>query len=303
MPLTDEEKRLVGGSDAAAIAGVHPWKSAIDVYERVTTGYEKPAGKEARRGQLMEPVIRGMAVDELGLKLLGPRKLRDPKRDYIRASLDDVAQAEDSEEVVEFKSVSGFAAQDYGLGDDEVPQHHLCQVQFYMDKAGLPRARLVALIGVDDLRQYVIQADADVQGMLVEAVDRFWVDHVRKSVPPPPDHSESYAEYLARKYPQDNGTMLAPTPRFRSLKTELQKTKDAIKGLEEREQQIRNQILSDLGDAAGVEGLFTYKWTRGRNVTDWDAVAREHGVPQAIIDKHSRKSPFRVLRLQKGKDE
>lgn len=298
--LSDEEKRLIGGSDAAAIAGVHPNKTAISVWRRIVEGVEEPSTPAMRRGNLMEPVIRAMAAEDYGLKLLGPRKLRDPKRSYVRISLDDVNQAEDGEEVTEFKSVSPWAADDYGMGEDECPQHHICQVQRYTHKAKMKRARLFALIGVDDLRHYVIHADIEIQEMLEDAVDRFYVDYVKPQRPPPPDHSEGYAEYLAAKFPQDDGNMLAPSAKFSALSADLRSLKADRKKLEEKEALIRNQLLAELGEASGVEGLFTYKWTRGRSVVDWDAIAAELKISPALIEKYSRRSPFRVLRMSKN---
>lgn len=301
--LTPEEMRLLGGSDAAAIAGVHPHKSPIDVWRRVVQGVEEPGTKQMRRGNLMEPVIREMAREDYKLSLLGPRKLRNTKRPHIRASLDDVNKTADTEEPVEFKSVSPWAAEDYGMGDDEVPQHHICQVQFYMNEAGAPRARLFALIGVDDLRHYTIHADADIQGMLLEAVDKFHRDYIVPQRPPPPDHSEGYADYLARKFPSDDGRMLPPSAKYSALSADLRSIKAQAKKLEAQEALIRNQILAELGDASGVEGLFTYKWTRGRAVTDWSALATELKVPPEVVERHTRRSPFRVLRMKGGKNE
>lgn len=298
--LSDEEKRLIGGSDAAAIAGVHPNKTAISVWRRIVEGVEEPSTPAMRRGNLMEPVIRAMAAEDYGLKLLGPRKLRDPKRSYVRISLDDVNQAEDGEEVTEFKSVSPWAADDYGMGEDECPQHHICQVQRYTHKAKMKRARLFALIGVDDLRHYVIHADIEIQEMLEDAVDRFYVDYVKPQRPPPPDHSEGYAEYLAAKFPSDNGTLRKSSPWWLGKVAALKEVKRNLSFYEQEEKKLRAEMLAELGEDSGVDGLLSFKWTRGRSVTDWDAIAAELKISPALIEKYSRRSPFRVLRMSKN---
>jgi predicted phage-related endonuclease len=290
MSLTDEEMKQLGGSDLSALVGLNPYRSPFDVYRRVVDGVETPDSKPMRRGRLMEPVIRTLAAEDLGLKLLGPRKVKDAQRPWLRLSLDDVHQA-DSEEPVEMKSVAFHAAGEYGEGADEVPVQHICQAQAYMHGLRAPRARLVALIGLDDLREYTLRADLDFQSMLLEAAERFWVNHVVPQRPPPVDASPACGEWLAARYPRNSGAMLPAPPAAETLARQLRMAREDKADAEEREKAARNQLVALIGDADGLEGQgwrVTHTLVKGRTATDWEAVCAEARVPQALIQKHTR---------------
>lgn len=300
MSLSEAELRMLGGSDAAAVAGVHPNKTPLDVFRRVVLGHVEPETAVMRRGNLMEPVIREMARVELGLDLLGPRRLRDPKRDFLRASLDDVAKGADSEEVVEYKSVSPWAADSYGTDGDAVPQHHLCQVQFYMGMSGLPRARLIALIGVDDLRQFTLTADAELQGMLFEAVEKFHRDHVLTGRPPPLDGSESCSEWLTSRFPKPKLPAVQATPEAEQWVREYRTALAEAEAAQARRDRAKNALKEFIGEASGASGdgwKIAWSYVNGRKSVDWAAVAAEAGVSREVIEKHTTaKAGYRAFR-------
>jgi putative phage-type endonuclease len=301
MGLTDEEKRMIGGSDAPALAGLHPNKRPIDVWRRIHLGEVEPENAAMRRGTLMEPVIREMARQDFGLELLGPRKLRDPKRPYVRASLDDVSR-EEIEVPVEFKSVSPWAAAEFGpSGSDQIPQWHLCQVQFYLAESGAPRARLVALVGVDDLREYTVHADAELQGMLFELVDRFHRDHVLTGTPPPADGSESFSRYVSAKYPTPTGDVVPASPEAEQWAKEYRASTAVAAVACERREKAKTELKQLIGDnrgllfADGTKVLWSH--VKGRESTDWTAVAAEAGITREQIARHTtRKAGYRVFR-------
>lgn len=288
--LSAEELKMIGGSDLGAIVGVDSYRTPLDVYLRIVEGVEQPDNKLFRRGNLMESVIRTMAAEDFNLTLLGPRKLKDSKRPYIRANLDDVNKGNDGEEVVEFKSVSFHAANKYGDGDDEVPESHILQCQLYMHENKSPRARLYALIGLDDLRQYVLTADVEIQSMVLEAVDRFWVDHVLKKVPPPVDGSKACAEWLAKRYPKNNGDFVKAGPEGEKWARVLRAARHAKEEAERQEQEAKNHLISAIADADGIEGedfRITFKLVKGRAKTDFEAVCKEAHVPDELIRRHT----------------
>lgn len=298
MGLTPEELKLIGGSDAAAIVGVSPYASAHDVYARIVEGAVTEETRPMRRGTLLEPVIRSMAAEELGMKFLGPRKLRF--KGWGRASLDDVALVDGAEEVAEFKSVGPFADGEYGEpGTDAIPPQHVCQVQVYMAATGMPRANLVALFGTDDLRQYVVPADAELQGMLFEAMERFWVDNVLTRTPPLVDGSSSCAEALARRFPKVTAPLLPADKDAETWAQILREARAAKDAAESAEKNARNHLLERIGDAEGIEGAgwrITYKETKGKPSVDWQALCFEAKVPPELVKKFTKRTPYRVFR-------
>jgi putative phage-type endonuclease len=170
---------------------------------------------------------------------------------------------------LEIKTVF-FSSSEYGEGADEVPEHHLVQVQWQLEVADLEEATLVALVN-GDYREYPIHRDREVGGMLLEVVGRFWREHVLARVPPPITGSEAYTEYLKRRHPRDTGPMLEATPELRDLVAKVREAKAATKAAEEREALVTNQLRAELGDAAGVEGLCTWRSNKDSAKVDFDA--------------------------------
>lgn len=293
MSLTDEEKKLIGGSDVAALAELSPYKKPIDVFRRIKLGEEDAAqSTAARRGTLMEPVIRELVRQDFGLTLLGPRKLRDPKRPYVRVSLDDVSKEGDVEVVNEFKSVSPYAAGDYGPSESDVfPEWHLCQLQFYLAETGAPRGRLSALIGVDDLRQYIIKADVDLQGMLFEVVDRFHRDHILTGKPPAVDGSKSFSNYLAKRFPKPKGDMVQAPPEAEELAREFRAASTASDAAKERRDRAKNRLKEIIGENRGLTfangDRITWGHVNGKPKLDLDALCKKYSITKEALAAHT----------------
>jgi hypothetical protein len=77
-----------------------------------------------------------------------------------------------------------------------------------MGATGLDRWDLVTFIdGVP--ADYMIDRDDELIGMLEERAERFLVDHIRAKVPPPPDGSMAWDEWLKRRWGKNNADLIA----------------------------------------------------------------------------------------------
>lgn len=307
MSLSPDDLRLIGGSDVAAILGRDPYKSAVDVWQRITTGKEPEVtleqAKRMRRGTLMEPVIREMAREEFGLDLSGPDRLSLPDRPYLRASLDDQHWLDEMDrefDVVEFKSVESDWAHKWGAeGTDQVPENYLFQAQFYLWVTGVSKARVIPLIGVDDLRQYFVTASIDLHNLIAEAVEHFWRKNVLEKVPPPPDGSDSYSEYLDQRYPRRTGELIQADDELIRLAAEHREARDQADKWEERKKLLAQQIAVRLGESDGCEGYMpdgqkfrvTNRIGKGRPSIDWAALQLAYGLPDDVKEQFSKRTP------------
>lgn len=293
--------KAIGGSDIAAIMGVHPHRTAYDVWLRIVQGFEQPDSPVLRRGRLMEPVVRELAKTELGLQLSGPKYIEDNENGFLaRASLDDLA----GEEPVEFKTVSSFARQQYGdETTQDVPLHYLYQLQWYLWAAKAPRGHLVALIGLDNLRHYRIQADAALHARMMEAARTFWVRHVIGSEQPSPEGSRLAQEWVARKYDSPTEEYLTETdsPSIEGVLKAYWAAKDCVDEAEERLEKVKLELKEIIGNARGIKTpAATISWAKPapRTMVDWEAVAREANVSPILIEKHtSQKEGNRIFRV------
>lgn len=244
-----------------------------------------------------------------GVRIYTPGTLRHPEHDFALASPDRVvarpglgrpARA-DWLSLLEIKVVF-FSSAEYGEGADEIPEHHIVQVQWQHEVCDTEDATLVALVN-GDYREYPVKRDREMGGLLLEVVGRFWREHVLARVPPPVDGSAAYTEYLRRRHPRDAAPALPATPELRDLVARVREAKAALKRAEEAETLATNGLRAALGDAAGVDGLCTYRSNKDSQKTDWEAVASVLHAPADLVAQHTTTRPgARVLRLSKGKE-
>lgn len=297
--LSPEDSRLIGGSDAAAVAGVSEYRSPIDVWRRIVEGADRPQTRAMRRGQLLEPVIRQMYQDETGAELLGTQRLRSKRYDFARASLDDLASFGGEKRVVEYKSANLRQVKRYGEGDDEVPLEYLAQVQWYLALAELPRADLAVLLAGDELRIYPIEADEDTQRMLFDAADRFWRDFILTRRPPPPDATEGYSDWLHQHYPESKAPLLRADAEAERWAQGLRVARIARELAEAQEREARQHLEALIGEHEGIEGegwRVTYRVSKGKPTTDWRALCFELKVPPSAVEKYTKRTGYRVFR-------
>ena len=192
-----KRRTLLTATDAPAILGVHPFKSALQVYLEKTGGMELSKMNEAMRaGQLLEPVVAQLYAEETGRKVeLPPERLSThPTHSWMGASLDRIAiDDEVGRMVLELKTTSTDIR-------NELPMYWQVQVAHQMEVIGLDRAS----VGVLMFGRRFIWRDIDRNERFTEALVRklrhFWHEHVLKRIPPLPDGSESAARGLAAMY-------------------------------------------------------------------------------------------------------
>lgn len=225
-------------------------------------------------GHRIERVIaEAYAERHPGIRVFTPGTLRHPKHEWALATLDRVvappgvgrpARAQWIEGL-EIK-VSFFSADEYGEGSDDVPEKYQVQVQWQMEVADLEQVTLVALVR-GDYREYPIRRDREMGAMLLEVVGRFWRDHVLARVPPPVDGSKAYTDYLRGRHPLEKGPVLPATAEAAEVVTRLRAAKASTEAAGRAEELVKQQLMKLIGDAAGIEGLCTYKTQAGSTFT------------------------------------
>jgi putative phage-type endonuclease len=291
MTLTTEQLRKIGGSDAAALVGVGH-KRPIDIYSRVVEGKDAEVTPAMRRGIHMEPYARLIYQEETGAKLLGPTAFDFNGRPFLRANVDDIAEREGERRVVELKTSTWRLA--HMWTEEEVPPQYLLQVQWYLRASGLERADLACLFGVDDFRIRTIDGDKELQEMLLDAACRFWVDHVEKKIPPPPDASDSYREFLSHRFPRHQKPLLDSNLEVDALVSKLKALEDRFEADSDAIEETRNQLKALIGDAEGVQGRWgkiTWRNNKTSERVDWKAVAEAMGPPRELVQKFTEVKP------------
>jgi putative phage-type endonuclease len=198
--LTDaqREARLsgLGGSDAAAAAGLSPWKTPLELWLEKTRRLESVVleNEAIRWGNLLEPVIRQEYERRFSRALAVPAEpVRSPRAEFLMCLPDGLAD----DRLVEIKTTGsshGWGKQ----GTDQVPMHYLIQVQHNLLVTERELADLVVLIGGQDFRVYPIPADHELQAMLLEVETAFWAK-VQADIQPEPTWESPRALDLVKR--------------------------------------------------------------------------------------------------------
>lgn len=203
-----ERRTGIGGSDAAAVFGLSPHRTALELYHDKRGDLRPDDSEESawlRWGRLLEPVVRQAYSDQMGVVVQQvPGIVRHPDHEWMLASLD--GHVGDG---VIYEGKTARTSDGWGEpGTDQVPEHILFQCHHYLCVTGRLQAHVAVLIGGSDFRIYKIDADDEFQSMLIEGEREFW-SRVVSGDPPPPDFSRSSGRALLRKlYPGTDGQIV-----------------------------------------------------------------------------------------------
>ncbi|MBQ2867528.1 MAG: YqaJ viral recombinase family protein [Thermoguttaceae bacterium] len=201
-----ERRKGIGGSDAAAIAGLSsviqerigkngtPYK--VRPFANIPTPLELWLDKTGQcprdssenlytlKGHAMEPLLLRMYEEKTGRTLLPkPEILRHKEHTWMCASLDGWTE----ESVVDAKT--SMKLEIWGKeGSNEVPMPIYCQMQWYLMVTEKQRADVIVWLECGnymDVRIYEIFPDRELQNALFERGQAFW-QCVRNMLPPDP---------------------------------------------------------------------------------------------------------------------
>ena len=203
--LTKEEwlryrKQGIGGSDVASLIGISKWKSEIEIWlDKTNQLNEEQIENEAMQwGTIMEPVIRNHFIEVTGKPVVEVKAiLQHPEYPFMLADVDGVTvDDEGNPAILEIKTASEFKRSEW---DEGVPTYYQTQVQHYLCVTGIQKAYVAVLIGGNSFRILEVEADAELQAMLIALEQNFW-NKVQNMIRPDMDGSDAAKELLDKLY-------------------------------------------------------------------------------------------------------
>lgn len=259
----ESRKKGIGGSDAAAIAGLNPYKSAYTVYaDKLGLLPEQPDNERMRQGRdLEEYVVRRFREDmeEKGT----PKKtkncnyiLQHPQYPWMLANVDRLIVGEDAG--LECKTTSVLNLRRFN-GED-FPEEYYVQCMHYMAVTGAARWYLGVLILNQGYQTYTIERDEQEIESLIRLEERFWNENVLKQQEPAPDGSDRTGEAILSLYPSADESEIDLSlydddiERYMALSAE-------IKDRKRKQQEIKQRIQAYMKDAGrGRACGYAVKW-------------------------------------------
>jgi len=285
-------KKGIGGSDAAAIAGLNKWKSPVAVYlDKIGQASEEDrAGESAYWGNVMEDIVAQEFSKRTGLKVRRRNAiLQHPEHPFMLANVDRLIVGK--KEGLECKTASEYLKEEWK--DDEVPAQYLIQCQHYMAVTGYEAWWIAVLIGGNKFVYKKIERDEELIQYLIDIEKNFWENHVLANVPPMFDGSDASSELLKIMYPEAvPETEIELSPDANKLIEALDQVNAELKDLETRKKEYENQIKAMMGEnekAFAGERIITWK-TIHSNKFDSKRFAKDH---PDLYNQYTKTSSYR----------
>src|SRR5690625_466096 len=294
-------KKGVGGSDASAILGFNPWKSAFELYIDKTSDQVQEIDNEAIHwGNVLEDVVADEFTRRTGKKVRRRNQtFIHPEHEFMIANIDRDVVGEKA--LLECKTTNAFNA-DAWEGDN-IPPMYICQLQHYMAVLDYEKAYIAVLIGGQKFVWKEVERDDEFIELMIEREKHFWEEHILKEVPPEIDGSQSASELLNKMYPEDNGeTIMLKSDDAEILIEAIESIKAEVKEKETLKKEYENKLKLMIGDArTGVTPRYEV-----RNITvtsnRLDGKRLKEELPD-IVDKYTNQSSYRRMTIKQVNKE
>jgi len=329
----DKAKRVgkITSSVAAACLGIDEHMSQIDAWLRIRgegPGDDEmsPAMRKAcERGNRLEEYILSYPSDLLDL-VYTPAPFRSAAP-WAGDSCDALYWLDnghvsaydpyrDLQGIGEGKSASQMIGCLYGEEDtDEVPNHTLIQSHWHL--IHWPETNIChvpVLVGgyKFEFRRYVVERDAEFEGILWQDLERWHRDYIIGDKPPPVGAGDD--SWIKTRYPRAKpGVAIPDTDELRELAFEKCRAAAAKKAAESREDLAKNRLRELMGEAEECRaswGSVTWRNNSPSLTTDFQRLAfhlfDELGLNEAarneLVAEHTTEKPGpRVLRVTPNK--
>lgn len=192
-------KNGIGGSDAGAVCGVNPYRSAFSVYlEKTSPEADMEDSERRRQGRDLEDYCAHRFMEASGLKVRRSNFMyRHEQWDFMLADLDRVVVGENAG--LECKTASAWSA-DKWKSLETVPETYILQCQHYMAVMGFDHMYLACVILGSGFVYYRIPRDEALIENLIRVEQAFWEKNVLAHIMPDPDGSRACDELLNGLY-------------------------------------------------------------------------------------------------------
>tara|TARA_Y100000310_G_scaffold318745_1_gene373180 strand:+ start:1731 stop:2654 length:924 start_codon:yes stop_codon:yes gene_type:complete len=291
--LDRQQNPSIGASQSAAVKGVHPWLTAVELWNELVNGFQPKEDNLAMYlGREMEPILRDLFFRETGLKVKQDNKIRiHDDHPFITTNLDGMVVGE--KVPVEFKTTSQ-------KWDGEIPDHYFVQLQHQMMVTDAPYIYFASLsLGYN--KQMVIEKyhrDDKFIKSLMDTLVEFWKINVEGKVAPQcqtiGDANLLYSTVSEDEIAQADDDIYNIAVQLRACNSRKSEFENEIK-------KLKLQLMTVLEDKQVLEynghQLATWKKTKDSERFDKESFKKDH--PEIYAKYISKKAGFRRFVLKK----
>jgi putative phage-type endonuclease len=279
MSIDPNVRRMgIGGSEAAALFGCHPYLDEFSVWAR-----KKDAVADQ---EPTERMIAGRFFEEAILKFYAHRTrrdveyfnqtLQDKERPWMIYTPDGLVRGE--RRGVDAKLVAWDQRRNWGTMAGEVPEYIQVQAYYYMAAMDYPVWDIAAMVG-DELRIIPVERlDAVAERQMLLRISEWHQRYILGDDRPEMGSSPAAARWLQTTFPRHKRPDLRYATEAEILMlTEYAQVRFEQAALKEHREKLENLIKAAIADKEGLvwpNGKFTWRRIKDSTVTDWESMAR-----------------------------
>lgn len=294
----EERRKGIGGSDAAAILGMNPYRSPLAVYmDKLGLAPEIPDNEAIRQGRDLEQYVADRFCEATSKKVRRVNRiLQHPEYPWMLANIDRDVVGEDAG--LECKTTSPYNKTPFDQGD--VPAPYYWQCQHYMAVTGAKNWYLAILVHGKAFHTFEISRNDEHINFLIEKCRSFWFDNVLAGVPPLPTGTDADDELVTMLPASHDPDDVADLQDLEDEIVLMQTLKGEADDLDKRIKAIRQRIIMRLD---GAETGRTNRWT----VTYKEQASRRLDTAQLraehpdIAEEYTKQTTSRVMRVKEVK--
>ena len=251
-------KSGIGGSDAGAVCGLNPYRTAMQVYQdKVSEEIEEMDNEAMRQGREFEDYVAKRFMEETGKKVRRANAMfYNEEYPFMLADVDRMVVGENAG--LECKTASPYMADKWK--DGNIPLSYQIQCYHYMAVSNADAWYLAVVIYGREFKYYKIERDEAVIADLIQIEKTFWENHVMKQQIPDPDGSK-LADSVIAEYYKNSIADTIPLTGFNEKLERRQELSELIGRMDMEKKKIEQELKLYLGENERAENeQFMVSW-------------------------------------------
>lgn len=243
-------KQGIGGSDAGAVCGLNPYRTAMQVYQDKLSDETEEIDNEAmRQGREFEDYVARRFTEATGKKVRRTNAMfYHEKYPFMLADVDRMVVGENAG--LECKTASPYMAEQWENG--KIPLSYQIQCLHYMAVCNADAWYIAVLIYGREFKYYKMERDEEMIADLIRIEEDFWENHVLKKQMPSPDGSKIADVVISECFKQTVPETI-PLTGFNEKLKRRQEISEIIGKMDTEKKQIEQELKLYLGAAEIAE--------------------------------------------------
>lgn len=251
-------KSGIGGSDAGAVCGLNPYRTAMQVYQdKISEEIEEMDNEAMRQGREFEDYVAKRFMEATGKKVRRANAMfYNEENPFMLADVDRMVVGENAG--LECKTASPYMEDKWK--DGNIPLSYQIQCYHYMAVCNADAWYLAVVIYGREFKYYKIERDEVVIADLIQIEKTFWENHVLKQQIPDPDGSK-LADSVIAEYYKNSIADTIPLTGFNEKLERRQELSELIGRMDMEKKKIEQELKLYLGENERAENeQFMVSW-------------------------------------------